>query len=212
MRISRRHTADDWRSLDLSNEQDWQTAGGILEDRLQSRYLEHVRVLLRRKTGQFAALALDAALIECLEQFRRGVGKTPNGKGAQYFQTFLTETAFRDHFTAETARLFYRTIRCGLLHQGETTRSSRIKRRSDLPLVTATKDRKGLVLNARLFHEKLEQVVRRYLDELRTPGSTESRRAFRRKMNFICRMEEAEVELPPLAQPGQGLHLKRNAG
>jgi hypothetical protein len=100
----------------------------MFEDRLETRYLEHIRILLPRQTSGFAVLALDSALIETLEQFRRGKPTTPRRQGQDYFISFLTQTAFGQHFDKPRAILFYKTIRCGLLHQSEADGTSRIKR------------------------------------------------------------------------------------
>jgi hypothetical protein len=189
MRISRSYTIEDYRRLTFTAESDWTTAIAIFRDRLETRYLEHVRAVLNRPTSGFAALAIDAALVETIEQFRRGRRNTPYGEGAKYFRAFLTETRFGKYFTAETARLFYKTIRCGLLHQGEADESSRIKRGSGYPLVSLTQDARGIVLNAELFHAELEGAVDDYLVRLADPAEVELREAFRKKMNFICNKE-----------------------
>jgi hypothetical protein len=194
MRISRNFTVDDWSTLRFTSEADWHRGVSIFLDRIETRYLEHIRSLLLRKTSGFVVLALDSTLIETLEQFRRGKPKTPDGKGTQYFVSFLTETAFKQHFDQPLARLFYKTVRCGLLHQTEAEGASRIKRGSRHPLVTYTVDHTGLVINTQRFHELLEQVISNYTAELRQARSN-SRAAFRRKMNYICRIEEKEPEL-----------------
>src|SRR2546421_4992736 len=113
MRISRNYKVDDWKRLQFESENDWHQAAKIFKDRLETRYLEHVRVLLERKTSGFVVLALDSALIETLEQFRQGQPKTPYGKGKKYFVSFLTTTDFKAHFDEDLARLFYEHIRCG---------------------------------------------------------------------------------------------------
>src|SRR5689334_12702222 len=100
----------------------------MFEDRIETRYLEHIRSLLPRQTSGFAVLALGSTLIETLEQFRRGKQKTPQRQGKDYFVSFLTQTTFVQHFDPDLARLFYETIRCGLLHQSEAGGTSRIKR------------------------------------------------------------------------------------
>ncbi|MGZ8846833.1 MAG: hypothetical protein ACXW3C_10250 [Pyrinomonadaceae bacterium] len=141
---------------------------------------------------------MDSALIETLEQFRRGKPKTPGGKVKEYFVAFLTETAFSRHFDCELARLFYEHIRCGLLHQTEAKGTSRIKRGRGLALASYTVDRKGIVINTRSFHELLEQVIEKYVDELHMPESNTLRQAFRKKMNYICRIEEQESEGAPV--------------
>lgn len=71
---------------------------------------------------------------------------------------------------------------------------SRIKRGRGLALASYTVDHKGIVINTRLFHELLEQVIEEYVDELHMPESTERRKAFRKKINYICRVEEQEPE------------------
>ena len=194
MRISRNYTVDDWRQLRFTSETDWECGVAMFEDRIETRYLEHMRSLLPRQTSGFAILALGSTLIETLEQFRRGKQKTPQRQGKAYFVSFLTQTAFAKHFDPDLARLFYETIRCGLLHQSEAGGASRIKRGDGRPLVAYTVDYSGIVINARRFHELLEQVVGDYAAQLRRPESTSARQAFRRKMNYICRVEEKEPD------------------
>jgi|ERR1019366_9167068 hypothetical protein len=130
-------------------------------------------------------LTLDCAVIETLEQFRRGVPETPPGKSGEYFASFLTQTSFSQYFTDERARLFYKVIRCGLLHQSEA-KLSLVKRSSTLPLIAFTEDRKGLIINAKAFHAKLEVVIGEYASLLRNPESEPTRTAFRKKMDSIC--------------------------
>jgi hypothetical protein len=194
VRISRNYKVDDWKRLRFESQDDWQRGVTIFQDRLETRYLEHVRALLGRKTSGFVVLALDSALVETLEQFRRGKRKTPKGKGKEYFRSFLTETAFGQYFDPELADLFYPHIRCGLLHQTEAEGASRIKRGRELSLASYTVDHSGIIINTRSFHNLLEQVIHNYVDELRRPESIERREAFRKKMNYICRIEEQAPE------------------
>lgn len=136
MRISRNYTVDDWKRLRFESDDDWKQGLTIFLDRVETRYLEHVRALWERKTSGFVVLALDSALIETLEQFRRGVRNTPWGNGKKYFVSFLTETDFGRHFDSKLAKLFYEQIRCGLLHQTEAEGDSRIKRGRELALAS----------------------------------------------------------------------------
>jgi hypothetical protein len=188
MRISASYTVDDWKALTFSSEDDWKCAVMMFRDRLQTRYIEHIDFLISRKTSGFAVLSLDCALVETLQQFRTGAKKTPDGKVKQYFIDFLTGTAFGQHFTEETAKIFYVEIRCGLLHQSEAGGASRVKR-GPLPLVALTTDNKSIVVNVHLFHALLKEVIESYAQELLQPQSVEARDGFRKKMNFICRVE-----------------------
>lgn len=192
MRVSRNYTVDHWKALKFSCEEDWAQGVAIFMDRIETRYLEHIRALLRQSTSGFVVLTLDCALIETLEQFRRGKNKTPQREGRQYFESFLTETAFKEHFNKDLAGYFYTEIRCGLLHQSEAGGTSRVKRGKSLPLVSATTDGKGVVVNTPEFHSLLEKVIKDYADILQDVKAIPQREAFRRKMNFICRVEEKE--------------------
>jgi hypothetical protein len=189
MRISENYNVEHWKGLSLTNEADWNKAVDIFRDRLETRYLSHIRTILSHKTSGFAVLTLDSALVETLEQFRRGKPKTPNGEGRKYFESFLTRAPFSEHFDLTRARIFYKTIRCGLLHQSEAEGTSRIKRGGERPLVTYTVNHTGVVINVHKFHELLEEAIDQYVQELRKPQSRSLRDAFRRKMNYICRIE-----------------------
>ena len=195
MQISRKYNVEHWRSLAFTSEADWQMAVTIFEDRLETRYLEHIRALLPRKTSGFVVLALDCALIETLQQFRLGIRKTPEGEGKKYFVLFLTTTLFSEHFDENSAGLFYKTIRCGLLHQTEAGASSRVKRGSHRPVVAYTSDHSGIIINTKRFHDLLEKIIANYVAELRKPASEPARMAFLKKMNFICRIEEKVSEI-----------------
>lgn len=196
MWISRNYKADDWKALTFKTEDDWQKAIAIFRDRMETRCLEHIRRILRHRTSGFAAMALDCAVIETMEQFRRGEPKTPYNEGKTYFVSFLTETSFSTDISKRKARLFYKNIRCGLLHQTEAE-DSLIKRNDTRLLIAFTEDHKGVIVNAKVFHQRLEQVIREYEAMLKDPKSKKERSAFRTKMNFICRIEGE----PPEAQP-----------
>jgi hypothetical protein len=193
MLISRSFTVDDWKALTFGSEVDWEKAVTMFLDRMETRYLEHIRRILRRRTSGFAALALDCAVIEMMEQFRRGEPKTPSGKGKKFFVSFLTETSFSPDVSKEQARVFYKNIRCGLLHQTEAE-DSLVKRNNTRPIIAFTNDHKGVVVNAKVFHQRLEQVIREYAENLKDPKSEKEREAFRTKMNFICRIEGKRTE------------------
>lgn len=192
MRISAKYTTDDWKGLTFSDETEWALAVEIFHDRIFSRYVDHIDHLLTRKTNGFAVLSLDCVLVETLQQFREGTRKTPYRKGSQYFVNFLTGTSFSQHFTTESAGRFYEEIRCGLLHQSEAEGSSRIKR-GDRPLLELTSDKKSVIVNVPLFHGLLKEVISSYEQELLQPESAAARKAFRTKMNFICRVEQIEI-------------------
>lgn len=136
MEIAPKFTDTDWRALKFQGERDWIRGVAALRRRLEERFLKPARSLLRFRRSGFAVLALDSLLVETLQQFREGVPETPyvirNGRrvlaSEDYFKAFLTDPYFGPGFDENTAKLFYRTIRCGILHQAEVKQSSLVRR------------------------------------------------------------------------------------
>jgi hypothetical protein len=206
MLISRKYKAKHWEALTFESEADWEIAVAIFQDRINTRYLEHIGRIIGHRTSGFAVLTLDCALIETLEQFRQGTEGTPSRQGEKYFVSFLRGTSFKEHVGEEEARLFYTSIRCGLLHQGEA-KSSLVKRNSTLPLISLTEDHKGVIVNAKAFHAQLEKAIHEYSELLGKPESTKEREAFRKKMNYICQVENEPPEEP---NPPGAIRLRTN--
>jgi len=184
----------DWKRLTFKSERDWIRAVAALRRRLEERFVKPARSLLRFRRSGFAVLALDSLLVETLQQFREGVPETPymirNGRrvlaSEEYFKAFLTSPYFGPGFDDQMATLFYRTVRCGILHQAEVKESSLVRR--DRPLVSLSADKKGVVVNPVLFHNRVEAGVRKYLADLRKRTERDLRGRFRDKMNHIARV------------------------
>lgn len=188
MSISPKYRVYDWKALTFSNEEDWQKAIVIFEDRIRGRFLNFIDLIKCHKYSGFAVLALDCLLIETLQQFREGKKETPNRMGPKYFIRFLTETSFCEFFNKEIAEKFYKQIRCGILHQAEAKGNSLVRIGQNEPLVKSTEDDKGVVVNRKLFHEQLVKVFEEYLSDLRDPSNEAERDNFKKKMDYICRV------------------------
>lgn len=190
MRISPRYYVADWESIAFSREEDWQKAIDIFRDRIESRYLRYVRQIEGDNNAGFVIMALDCLLIETLQQFYLGEMMTPPRKSRDHFISFLTQRGFGTHFTKETAERFYKDIRNGILHQAEVKGSSKIMVRRELPLVKQSDDKKGIIINRRLFHMQLLNEFEEYISRLKDPEETELRKNFRKKMNYICQLSQ----------------------
>lgn len=169
------------------SESDWQLAVDIFQDRIRERFLDPLARIEDCPYSGFAVLALDCLLIEMLQQFREGVNRTPAGKSKLFFTKFLTETGFGRFFDDRQAELFYRQIRCGILHQAELRGSSRVLVADDVPLVSYSEDNKGLTVNRRAFHRHLLEEFDVYVNQLKDPSNTRMRERFKHKMMTICR-------------------------
>jgi hypothetical protein len=186
MRISLGFVADDWKQLTFASEEEWQTAVSIFSERVSERFLQPIARIDECDRAGFAVMALDCLLIEMLQQFREGVHRTPAGKSKLYFINFLTKSSFGDSFTEKMAEVFYRQIRCGILHQAEVRGNSRILVDEEIPLVDFADSRSGVVVNRKSFHERLLQEFERYKEELLDSENEVLRNRFRRKMAYIC--------------------------
>ncbi len=191
MRISPEYSVTYWKALDFSTEEDWQKAVDVFEDRIYGRYLVPISLMQGYEFAGFAIMALDCLLIETLQQFKEGLSESQSSEKA--FITFLTEGSFKTYFDKDTAKIFYKQIRCGILHQAETKESSLIEISG--PLVKYSDDKKGLVINRCLFHKQLVVQFETYVSQLRDSSNRELRMKFKKKMDFICRLEASVVFL-----------------
>ena len=126
-------------------------------DRLSERYiLPLIHVETQYKNG-FNMLANSCLLIEAYETFRSGnIGKTNSQSAFENF--FKREELFKsmEKYSVE----FYKHVRCGILHQGETTGNWRITRKNNTELFH------DFVINANVFLDSLKQVLFNYKQEL----------------------------------------------
>ena len=128
----------------------------------------------------FSVMASCCLLIETLESFYNGWEKTQD-RGKEVFESFFRrefkrEPAFKG-FKGET---FYPHVRCGILHQGETTGGFTISKKGDV--FDSGKRR----INARKFLTLMEKSLVAYREQLSNEEwDSEIWDNFRRKMRFI---------------------------
>ena len=129
-------------------------------------------------------MAVACLTIEALESFRRGWPDTSRrGAGEHAFCSFFDAhdsfAPFRGH-----AREFYKGVRCGILHQAETTLGWRIRRDGDLLKIGGA----IRTVNAKKFITALKQAIEAYRDQLMAaPWDDELWKALRIKMERICK-------------------------
>ncbi len=136
----------------------------FIYQRLYGRYLKPFDFKDRKfkkgfKNG-FSIMANCCLLIETLESFKKGWGDS-NRKSEQAFIDFLTTDK---HFSELKSRAkdFYRHIRCGILHQGETTGGWTITRKGGNLF-----DRAQLKIDAFKFSERLKESLTDYATSLK---------------------------------------------
>jgi len=126
-------------------------------------------------------MASFCLLIETLQSFKEGLGDS-NGKSGELFQQFFNEEA---NFKEFKKTLFYKHVRCGILHQGETTGGWKINRKPNTPLVN-DKD-----INANKFMKELKKSLKKYGSDLKAAEwDSEIWDNFRTKMRKIIKNTE----------------------
>jgi hypothetical protein len=149
--------------------------------RFLERYLEPVSSSPTRHG--FTMMAVACLMIEALESFRRGwLDTRQRGAGEQAFCSFFDAhdsfASFRGH-----AHDFYEGVRCGILHQAETTLGWRIRRDGELLKI----DGPIRTVNAKKFVTRLKHALDGYRDDLKAgPWDDELWKFLRVKMKRIC--------------------------
>jgi hypothetical protein len=129
----------------------------LIHQRFSERYLDHLKSV---KSG-FLKMAVCCLMIESMECFRQGKNDTrKRGAGMNMFECFFTAEphlfpGFKDIYDE-----FYWCIRCGILHQAETTNGWRIIRRG--PILDPTEK----TINAAKFVAALRAAHLSYVQQL----------------------------------------------
>ena len=198
VQLSSKVNVQRYREMEAAKDRDG--LSNFIEERLLERYVDPLQT--STKKHGFLMMAAACLLIETLESFYRGwpdtngqirrediedpckpagAGRTRVSRGevafCYFFQRESTFSPFRPH-----AHEFYANVRCGILHQGESTHGWRIRRKGDLF------DAPNLIINACEFLEVVEHAIGRYRKKLRAPKvdwDCEMWKNFRAKMDAI---------------------------
>lgn len=110
----------------------------------------------------FSIMANCCLLIEALESFYRGWPNSHGKSETAFLKFFTRDKNFHEFSTDDMPTVFYKSIRCGILHQGETTNGWRITRDEDENLL----DKENRKINANKFSEGLKKSIEDYRGEL----------------------------------------------
>ena len=137
---------------------DQQKLSELIVNRLTERYIDPV--FATPSPNGFASMGVSCLLIETLEAFYQGWPSSEKRSQLAFCLFFDREHRFRD-FRGHAAG-FYKHVRCGILHQGETTGGWVIRRRGALFDPWPAK----LAVNAARFHTILRDCIVDYGTEL----------------------------------------------
>ena len=143
--------------------------------------IEEKNVFLEEYKNGFLMMTSCSLLIETLASFIVGQNETPRGESTDMFNMVFeyAETKNNALKVFKKKKDFYKKIRCGLLHQGETYGKYKISRKGIVLLDYET-------IDAALFFKHLKALLENYRDDL-TTGKWDSTEwdACRMKIRYI---------------------------
>ena len=112
-------------------------------------------------------------------------------EGLNYFSKFLRDN-FDGAFNEKTAKIFYRKIRNGLLHNAETKDKCLINiidenETIDKVIIIEEIDDDNIRVYRDNFYLKLKKVIDNYIEDIIKGEKLELRRNLIKKMDFICK-------------------------
>lgn len=140
----------------------------FIECRFHERYIDPILAIPEEKRHGFLMAAVSCLMIETLYCYRKGWEGTSfkmepvgPGKGEEAFDQFLDHNSNHFEGLAEHSNFFYKDVRNGILHQGETYSGWKIHRQGKLY------DMSSRTLNAALLFNGVIDSFNDYLSELR---------------------------------------------
>jgi hypothetical protein len=159
----------------LIDERDMPAIANLISERFSERYLKPAK----QATHGFARMALCCLSIESYMTYFLGYPDSEN-RSKKLFVKFFAQ----DHPIARSeidADAFYKCVRCGILHQGETTGGWRIKERNKDELYGVINNHPTIY--SRTFRVELELIIEEYIRNLaKSPWNYPLARAAQRKL------------------------------
>ena len=163
--------------------QEAQKIVAFVKQRFAERYIVPMRVEKSKKNG-FTIMAISCLMIESLESFYQG-WEDSNSKSQLAFCNFFDRND-NFEFIRGYSQEFFKCVRCGILHQGETTKGWHIQRKGEIF------QKQSKTIDAKLFHDEVEVALNKYCKALESEDwNSDIWKKFRNKMNTVCKNCEA---------------------
>ncbi len=162
----------------------------FIDHRFTNRYLKH----LEKIDSGFLIMAICCLTIEALESFIQGRENTKQtGAGLKVFKAFFRREKVNFPGFINIAKTFYSDVRCGILHQAETTEAWRIRRDGEL-LNEAER-----CINSKEFVKALKNSLANYIEDLKNEDlSSNLRKKTMFKLETVWK--NCETNQQPLSQ------------
>jgi hypothetical protein len=169
VKISPRFADDDWRRINFSTEDGWRQAIGVVEDRIEGRWLKWVDQIIQGSYSGFAVLVLDCVVLESIWGFQNGKA-VPHGHEREVYREILSSRRFR--WSEAVSDDFREFVRNGLMHDAETRGLWLVEATSPNGAIISGDAAGGYVLNRTEFHKAVRGTFQDWLDTLRKGDKT----------------------------------------
>jgi hypothetical protein len=150
-------------------------------NRFSERYIEPLDSIPENKKNGFCIIANCCLMIEALESFHNGWSDTEGRSSQLAFCNFFDRVRLFSDFHGHSYK-FYKNVRCGILHQAETTGGWKIRRDGNLF------DYDKLIINATKFFCLLQDYLEQYRKDLESSNlKSEVWKNLRKKMEAIIK-------------------------
>jgi len=170
-------TVDQYRKME--RDRDRNGISSFIYERFYERHIAPHDYMPEQKRTGFSVMGDCCLMIEALESFFQGWENTrARGMGNQAFSSFFARVPELKDFAGIG---FYKHIRCGILHQAETTGGWLLRRGSGKLIDPSNK-----TIDADLFLGVLKKYLRDYTNSLRVADwESDVWRNLRKKMQFV---------------------------
>lgn len=134
----------------------------FIYERFYRRYIMPFEQVRREYNSGFAQMATCCLMIEAMESFRHGWNDTmkdANKSGGEIFEDFFGRYDEFKEFRG-LGKEFYKSIRCGILHQAEVQNGWIVMREGGLL------DEPSRTINSTIFRRRMKKCLKQYCDEL----------------------------------------------
>ena len=162
---------------EMEKNKDFEKIVKFIKERIEERYIRPFENNYN-KNG-FIMMASACLLIETLESFWQAWKKSPNSALAfcQFFERNHRFDAIRG-----LSQEFYKNVRCGIMHQGETTGGWHIRR--DLKTLF---EKRSKTIDATMFMAEMKNALNDYCNILKKESwDSKVWKNFRKKMKSVC--------------------------
>ncbi|WP_025666530.1 hypothetical protein [Aquimarina megaterium] len=136
----------------------------------------------------FSVMANCCLLIETIETFIRGWENSKNKSEAVFLKFFSRDENFKEFAIDDMPTIFYKSIRCGILHQGETTNGWKITRGDDIKIL----DKANKQINATKFLGQLHKSLNDYKCKLeKADWNDEIWKLARKKVKAVVKISKS---------------------